>query len=59
MIGVIAKSDLVDPPRIRLALVDHNEYAQAVNGVEEAEITEVIDHHVSQATSFPASRFAI
>lgn len=45
MVGVLAKSDLVDPPRIRLALVDHNEYAQAVNGVEEAEITEVIDHH--------------
>jgi manganese-dependent inorganic pyrophosphatase len=45
IIGVIAKSDLVDPPRIRIALVDHNEYAQAVNGVEEAEITEVIDHH--------------
>jgi len=45
MMGVISKSDLVDPPRIRLALVDHNEYAQAVNGVEEAEVTEVIDHH--------------
>jgi manganese-dependent inorganic pyrophosphatase len=45
MVGVLAKSDLVDPPRIRLALVDHNEYAQAVNGIEEAEITEVIDHH--------------
>jgi manganese-dependent inorganic pyrophosphatase len=45
MIGVISKSDLVDPPRLRLALVDHNEYAQAVNGVEEAEVTEVIDHH--------------
>jgi len=45
MIGVISKSDLINPPRIRLALVDHNEYAQAVNGVEEAEITEVIDHH--------------
>lgn len=45
MIGVISKSDLVDPPRIRLALVDHNEYAQAVTGVEEAEIIEVIDHH--------------
>jgi manganese-dependent inorganic pyrophosphatase len=45
MVGVIAKSDLVDPARTRLALVDHNEYAQAVNGVEEAEITEVIDHH--------------
>jgi manganese-dependent inorganic pyrophosphatase len=45
MTGVISKSDLVNPPRIRLALVDHNEYAQAVNGVEEAEVTEVIDHH--------------
>ena len=45
MTGVLSKSDLVNPPRIRLALVDHNEYAQAVNGVEEAEITEVIDHH--------------
>ena len=45
MIGVISKSDLVDPPRIRLALVDHNEYAQAVNGLEEAEVVEVVDHH--------------
>lgn len=45
LVGVLSKSDLVDPQRIRLALVDHNEYAQAVNGVEEAEVTEVIDHH--------------
>lgn len=45
MIGVISKTDLVDPPRLKVALVDHNEYAQAVNGVEEAEVVEVIDHH--------------
>ncbi len=45
MIGVISKSDLVDPPKIRIALVDHNEYAQAVQGIEEAHILEVIDHH--------------
>ncbi|MFY7819174.1 MAG: putative manganese-dependent inorganic diphosphatase [Akkermansiaceae bacterium] len=45
LVGVVSKSDLVDPPRLRLALVDHNEYAQAVRGVEEAEIVEVIDHH--------------
>lgn len=45
MLGVIAKSDLVDPPRLRFALVDHNEYAQAICGIEEATITEVIDHH--------------
>ena len=28
-----------------MALVDHNEFSQAVKGVEEAEIVEVMDHH--------------
>lgn len=28
-----------------MVLVDHNEFAQAVTGVDEAEILEVIDHH--------------
>lgn len=45
MIGVFAKSDLVNPPRQRLILVDHNEFAQAVTGADQAEIIEVIDHH--------------
>ena len=45
LIGVISKSDLIDPPQIRLVLVDHNEYSQAVEGVEEADVIEVIDHH--------------
>ncbi|MEM9079628.1 MAG: putative manganese-dependent inorganic diphosphatase [Verrucomicrobiota bacterium] len=45
MAGVISKSDLINPPRTQLVLVDHNEFAQAVTGVEEAEILEVIDHH--------------
>lgn len=45
LIGVISKSDLIDPPRIRLVLVDHNEHSQAVDGVEEAMVLEVIDHH--------------
>jgi manganese-dependent inorganic pyrophosphatase len=45
MVGVLSKSDLVNPPRTRLALVDHNEFAQAVTGVEESEVVEVIDHH--------------
>jgi len=31
--------------RARLVLVDHNEFAQAVAGADEAEILEVIDHH--------------
>lgn len=43
--GVFSKSDLVDTPRTRLALVDHNEFSQAVMGADEADIEEVIDHH--------------
>ncbi|WP_411825286.1 putative manganese-dependent inorganic diphosphatase [Luteolibacter sp. AS25] len=45
MLGVLVKSDLVDPPSLRFALVDHNEYSQAISGIDEATITEVIDHH--------------
>lgn len=43
--GVFSKSDLVELPRTRLVLVDHNEYSQAVTGADEADILEVIDHH--------------
>lgn len=43
--GVFSKSDLVNVPRTRLVLVDHNEFAQAVTGADEADIVEVIDHH--------------
>jgi manganese-dependent inorganic pyrophosphatase len=45
LVGVFRKSALVDPPKTKLVLVDHNEYAQAVKGVEEAKVIEVIDHH--------------
>ncbi|MFM8570480.1 MAG: putative manganese-dependent inorganic diphosphatase [Pirellula sp.] len=45
LVGVISKSDLINPPKPRLVLVDHNELSQAVNGAEDAEILEVLDHH--------------
>lgn len=45
LVGVLAKSDLVEIPRQRLVLVDHNEFSQAVSGADEAEIIEVLDHH--------------
>lgn len=45
LIGVLSKSDLLNPPKPRLVLVDHNELAQAVEGAEDAEILEVLDHH--------------
>lgn len=45
LVGVFSKSDLIEVPRTRLVLVDHNEFAQAVTGADEAEILEVLDHH--------------
>lgn len=45
LVGVVSKSDLVNPPKPRLVLVDHNELGQAVEGAEDADILEVLDHH--------------
>ncbi len=45
LFGVISKSDLVNPPKPQLVLVDHNELSQAVTGADESNIVEVLDHH--------------
>lgn len=45
LIGVLSKSDLANPPKTQLVLVDHNELGQAVAGAEDADILEVLDHH--------------
>jgi len=45
LVGVLSKSDLVNIPKPKLILVDHNELSQAVNGADEADILEVLDHH--------------
>lgn len=45
LIGVLSKSDLVNPPKTEIVLVDHNELHQAVQGADDAEIVEVLDHH--------------
>jgi manganese-dependent inorganic pyrophosphatase len=44
-VGLITRSDLVNPQPRRVLLVDHAEAAQSVPGVEEAEIVEILDHH--------------
>ena len=33
LVGVVSKGDLINPPRTRLVLVDHNELDQAVQGL--------------------------
>jgi manganese-dependent inorganic pyrophosphatase len=43
--GLISRRNLLDLDRKRLILVDHNEKTQAVDGFEDAEIMEIIDHH--------------
>ena len=45
VVGVLSRYHLLRPRRKRVVLVDHNEAAQSVPGLEEAEILEIIDHH--------------
>ena len=45
LLGVFSKSDILRPSSTHIALVDHNELAQAINGANEVQITEIIDHH--------------
>ncbi|MDD7210431.1 MAG: putative manganese-dependent inorganic diphosphatase [Lachnospiraceae bacterium] len=44
-IGMISRRNLLGLDRKKLILVDHNEKTQAVDGYEEADILEIIDHH--------------
>jgi len=38
-------ADLASPPRKKVLLVDHNEPGQAVDGLQEAQVMGIIDHH--------------
>lgn len=44
-LGMVSRYNLLQMKRKQLILVDHNEIKQAVDGVEEAEVLEIIDHH--------------
>jgi manganese-dependent inorganic pyrophosphatase len=43
--GVLTRTTLLDDVRRSVILLDHNEASQAVDGIGEAEIVEIIDHH--------------
>ncbi len=45
VVGILTRYHLLRPRRKRVVLVDHNEAAQSVPGLEEADILEIIDHH--------------
>ena len=44
-IGVVSRRNLLNLHKKQLVLVDHNEKSQAVEGIDQAEVLEIIDHH--------------
>ncbi|QXM05432.1 putative manganese-dependent inorganic diphosphatase [Crassaminicella indica] len=44
-LGFINRKHILKPGRKKVILVDHNEYSQSAEGLNEAEILEIIDHH--------------
>ncbi len=44
-VGILSKTDFLKTVTRKLILVDHNELSQAVQGADEVEIIEIIDHH--------------
>ncbi len=45
VVGTLSRFHLLKPRRKRFILMDHNERAQSVPGLEQAEILEIVDHH--------------
>jgi manganese-dependent inorganic pyrophosphatase len=44
-LGVARQREVLNPPRLKVILVDHNEPRQALAALEEAELLEILDHH--------------
>ena len=45
VVGTLSRFHLLRPRRKQVILVDHNEFAQSVAGLEQADILEIVDHH--------------
>lgn len=45
ILGFVSRFHLISQNRKKVILMDHNEKTQSVNGIDEAEILEIIDHH--------------
>ena len=43
--GMVSRRNIINLQKRRIILVDHNEATQAVEGFDQAEILEIIDHH--------------
>src|SRR5699024_7287521 len=45
VVGLISRYHLISSTRKKVILVDHNERSQSIDGLEEEEILEIIEHH--------------
>jgi manganese-dependent inorganic pyrophosphatase len=45
LLGVVTKSDIIARRRRKVMLVDHSERSQSADGIERADIVEIVDHH--------------
>lgn len=45
VVGLLSRYHLISSMRKKVILVDHNERSQSIDGLEECEILEIIDHH--------------
>ena len=45
VVGTLSRFHLLRPNRKQIVLVDHNEVSQSVDGLNEAEVLAIIDHH--------------
>lgn len=45
LVGIVSKTDFTSPPPFAMILVDHNETAQGIAGLDELPVLEVVDHH--------------
>ena len=57
VVGMLSEIDVHHDSKIKIALVDHNERTQAVDGIENYQITDIVDHHRigSLSTKLPIS----
>ena len=44
-VGFVTRRCFLERPRAKVIMVDHNELKQSIDGLEEADIIEIIDHH--------------
>jgi len=59
-VGVCFQRDVLNPPRLRLVLVDHNEPGQALGSLEDADLLEILDHHrLGNASTHVPIRFTV